>query len=131
VQRDELDFGLRNILNYGHTFGHALEATTDYKTWLHGEAIALGMEVAARVAVASGKLAPEAAGRQTRLLQALNLPIRCPNVNIDAILNTMQRDKKVRGGRMRWVLPTRIGHAEVFSDIDTDVVREAVMAVCQ
>jgi shikimate kinase/3-dehydroquinate synthase len=131
VQRDELDFGLRNILNYGHTFGHALEATTDYSTWLHGEAVAIGMEVAAHVAVACGKLSPDEAARQTRLLQALNLPIHCSNVDIDAILNTMLRDKKVRDGRMRWVLPTRIGHAEVFSDIDTAIVREAVMAVCQ
>jgi 3-dehydroquinate synthase len=131
VQRDELDFGLRNILNYGHTFGHALEAITDYSTWLHGEAVAIGMEVAAHVAVASGKLSPDEAARQTKLLQALNLPIRCSSVDIDAILNTMQRDKKVRDGRMRWVLPTRIGHAEVFSDIDTAIVREAVMAVCQ
>jgi 3-dehydroquinate synthase len=130
VQNDELDFGVRNILNYGHTFGHALEATTDYGTWLHGEAIALGMEVAARVAVACGRLSRDEAARQTRLLQALDLPIRCSGVDIDAILTTMQRDKKVRAGRMRWVLPTRIGHAEVYSDIDTAVVREAVMAVC-
>ncbi len=131
VQSDELDFGLRNILNYGHTFGHALEATTDYGVWLHGEAISIGMEVAARVAVACGKLSPGEAARQTRLLQALELPIRSPGTDVDAILNTMQRDKKVRSGRMRWVLPTRIGHAEIYSDIDAAVVREAVMAVCR
>ena len=130
VQHDELDFGLRNILNYGHTFGHALEATTDYGTWLHGEAIALGMEVAARVAVPCGRLSQDEAVRQTRLLQALELPVRCSGVDIDAILATMQRDKKVRAGRMRWVLPTRIGHAEVYSDVDPAIVREAVMAVC-
>ncbi len=130
VLDDELDFGRRNILNYGHTFGHALEATTDYGTWLHGEAISIGMEVAARVAVACGKLSRSEAMRQTRLLQALNLPIRCSGTNVNAILNTMQRDKKVRAGRMRWVLPTRIGHAEVFSDIDAAIVHEAVMAVC-
>jgi len=131
VQSDELDFGLRNILNYGHTFGHALEAITDYGTWLHGEAISIGMEVAARVAVACGKLSPGEATRQTRLLQALELPIRSPGTDVDAILNTMQRDKKVRSGRMRWVLPTRIGHAEIYSDIDAAIVREAVVAVCR
>jgi 3-dehydroquinate synthase len=130
VQYDELDFGLRNILNYGHTFGHALEATTDYGTWLHGEAISIGMEVAARVAVACGKLLPDEMARQTRLLQALNLPIRCAGADVDAILNAMQRDKKVRAGRMRWVLPTSIGHAEIYSDIDPAIVREAAMAVC-
>ena len=130
VQSDELDFGLRTILNYGHTFGHALEATSDYGTWLHGEAISIGMEVAARVAVACGKLSRGEAIRQTRLLQELNLPIRCSGVDTDAILNTMQRDKKVRAGRMRWVLPTRIGHAEVYSDIDPTMVRETVTAIC-
>lgn len=130
VQHDELDFGPRTILNYGHTFGHALEAITEYGTWLHGEAIAIGMEVAARVAVACGKLSSGEAARQTRLLQELDLPIRCPGVDVDAILTTMQRDKKVRAGRMRWVLPTRIGHAEVYSDIETAIVREAVMDVC-
>src|SRR5581483_4421624 len=103
----------------------------DYGTWLHGEAIAIGMEVAARVAVSSGRLTPEDAARQTRILQALELPIRCSGVDIEAILAAMQRDKKVRAGRMRWVLPTRIGHAGVYSDIDTAIVREAVMAVCR
>ena len=130
VQDDELDFGQRHILNYGHTFGHALEATTNYGIWLHGEAIAIGMEVAARVAVASGLLSQDAAARQSRLLQALHLPIRCPGTDVEALLNAMQHDKKVRAGRMHWILPTRIGHAEVYSDIDSTLVREAVIAAC-
>jgi 3-dehydroquinate synthase len=130
VQDDELDFGRRHILNYGHTFGHALEATTRYNVWLHGEAIAIGMEVAARVAVASGTLSQEAAERQTKLLQALHLPIRCPGTNIEALLDAMQRDKKVRAGRMHWILPTHIGHAGVYSDIPHTLVHEAVLAVC-
>lgn len=130
VQRDERDSGLRNILNYGHTFGHALEAITDYGTWLHGEAVAIGMEVASRIAVASGLFSQEEAQRQTRLLQAFDLPVRCPGVNTDAIMNAMQRDKKVRAGRTRWVLATHIGHAQVYSDIDASVVRDAIAEVC-
>lgn len=130
VQGDVLDFGQRNILNYGHTFGHALETTTNYTTWLHGEAIAIGMEVAARIAVATGKLSPIDAARQTRLLQALHLPLSCPGTDADALLGIMRRDKKVRAGRLRWVLPTRIGQAEVCDDIDLAIVHKTVKAMC-
>ncbi|HET9999648.1 MAG TPA: 3-dehydroquinate synthase [Ktedonobacteraceae bacterium] len=130
VQRDERDGGLRNVLNYGHTFGHALEAITEYGTWLHGEAVAIGMEVAARIAVASGLLSQEDARRQRNLLQAFGLPVQCAGVNIDAIIQAMQRDKKVRAGSTRWILTTSIGHADVYSDIDTHIAREAMAAVC-
>lgn len=130
VQRDERDGGLRNILNYGHTFGHALEAVTAYGTWLHGEAVAIGMEVAARIAVASGLLSQEDAMRQRNLVQAFGLPVQCAGVDIEAVMQAMQRDKKVRAGTMRWVLLTGIGHADVFSNIDTSIAREAIAAVC-
>ncbi len=130
VQCDERDGGLRNILNYGHTFGHALEAVTEYGTWLHGEAVAIGMEVAARIAVASGLLSQEDAKRQRTLLQAFGLPVQCAGVNIDAVIQAMQRDKKVRAGNTRWVLVTGIGHADVYSTIDAGIAREAIAAVC-
>ncbi|HEX6110251.1 MAG TPA: 3-dehydroquinate synthase [Ktedonobacteraceae bacterium] len=130
VQRDERDGGLRNILNYGHTFGHALEATTEYGTWLHGEAVAIGMEVAGQIAVARGLLTNEHALRQHELLQVLNLPIRCSGIDAESVLERMQRDKKVRAGRTRWVLPTRIGHAKVFDDIPITLIQEAVAMVC-
>ncbi len=130
VQRDERDGGLRNILNYGHTFGHALEAITEYGTWLHGEAVAIGMEVAARIAVANGLLSQEDAQRQRNLLQAFGLPVQCAGIDIEIAMQVMQRDKKVRAGKMRWVLATSIGHAEVFGNIDTVLVREAIAAVC-
>jgi shikimate kinase / 3-dehydroquinate synthase len=130
VQCDELDFGPRNILNYGHTFGHALETITNYETWLHGEAIAIGMEVAAHIAVAAGILSQDAMKRQTRLLQALQLPLRCPGTDSAAVLDVMLRDKKVRAGHLRWILPTRVGHAETYRNIDPAIIREAVMAAC-
>ena len=130
VQRDERDGGLRNILNYGHTFGHALEALTDYGTWLHGEAVSIGMEVAAQIAVTKGLLSSEYALRQHTLLRALELPVRCPGVDAESVLAAMQRDKKVRHGRMRWVLPTGIGHAEVYDDIPLEVVQDAIAIVC-
>ena len=131
VQGDERDSGLRNILNYGHTFGHALEATTEYGTWLHGEAVSIGMEVAGFIAVARGLIAEDDLKRQRALLQAIGLPIACPGVDVEAILLAMQRDKKVRAGRTRWILPTRIGHAQIFSDIPLELMREASERVCQ
>jgi 3-dehydroquinate synthase len=130
VHRDERDAGLRNILNYGHTFGHALEALTDYGTFLHGEAVSIGMEVAAQVAATRGLLSHEDALRQHELLQALHLPVQCPGIDTESILVKMQRDKKVWEGRMRWVLPTTIGHVGVYDDIPLEVVQDAIESVC-
>ncbi|HET8844447.1 MAG TPA: 3-dehydroquinate synthase family protein, partial [Ktedonobacteraceae bacterium] len=131
VQNDERDSGLRNILNYGHTFGHALEAITEYGTWLHGEAVSIGMEVAGRIAVAHGLIAQVDLERQRKLLQAIGLPIECPGVDVDAIISAMQHDKKVQSGQTRWILPTRIGHAQIYSDVSLEEVRSACIAVCQ
>ncbi len=130
VQRDERDGGLRNILNYGHTFGHALEVLTDYGSWLHGEAVAVGMEVAAWIAVARGLLTNEHALRQRELLLSLYLPLRCPGVDTISVLEKMQRDKKVRAGHMRWILPTQIGRAEIYDDVPLALIEEAVAKVC-
>jgi shikimate kinase/3-dehydroquinate synthase len=125
---DERDSGQRNLLNYGHTFGHALEALTDYTTWLHGEAVAVGMEVAARIAVARGLLSEQEALRQRQLLRALGLPVQYAGLDSAALLGAMQRDKKVRNGCMRWILPTRIGHAELYEDIPLEIVQNAIEA---
>lgn len=133
VQSDERDSGLRNILNYGHTFGHALEAISGFsgaETWLHGEAVSLGMEVAARIAVNRGLLAREDALRQRALLQAIGLPISCAPIDIDAALKTMLRDKKVQDGRTRWILPDRIGHVAMYNDVDVALMRDAIAGVC-
>lgn len=131
VQSDERDSGLRNILNYGHTFGHALETITEYGTWLHGEAVSIGMEVAGKIAVAQGLIAQDDLLRQRKLLQAIGLPIACPGVDGAAALVAMQNDKKVLAGRSRWILPTRIGQAQMYSDVPLEVVQEAIAAVCQ
>jgi 3-dehydroquinate synthase len=130
VQSDELDRGLRNILNYGHTFGHALETITTYGTWLHGEAVSIGMEVAGRIAVARGLISTDDLTRQRRLLQAIGLPIECPGVDGEKILVAMQNDKKVQAGRTRWILPSCIGQAQMYSDVPLEIVHEAIAAVC-
>ncbi len=130
VQGDERDGGLRNILNYGHTFGHALEATTEYGSWLHGEAVSIGMEVAGRIAVAQGLLSEADLQRQHKLLRAIGLPTECAGVDGEAILNAMRHDKKVRAGRTRWILPTRIGQAQMYDNIPPESVQAAIAAVC-
>ena len=129
VQGDEHDQGQRAILNYGHTFGHALEAVTGYSAWLHGEAVSIGMEVASQIAVAQGVLALDEAIRQRTILSTYGLPITCADIDISAALAAMQQDKKVRSGRMRWVLPDRIGHAAVYGDIPSTAVQEAIETV--
>lgn len=130
VQRDERDGGLRNILNYGHTFGHALEVSTEYGFWLHGEAVAVGMEVAAQIAVARGLLTNEDALRQRELLQAFHLPINCPGIDAASVVAKMQRDKKVRAGHTRWILPMRIGQAGMYDDVPLVLIQDAVARVC-
>lgn len=131
VQSDERDGGLRNILNYGHTFGHALEATTSYGTWLHGEAVSIGMEVAGRIAVAQGLFTREELVRQRKLLRSIGLPLACPGEDSAVLLAAMQNDKKVQAGRIRWILPTRIGYAQMYSDVPVESVCAAITAVCQ
>ncbi|HKV60041.1 MAG TPA: hypothetical protein VJO32_17250, partial [Ktedonobacteraceae bacterium] len=79
---------------------------------------------------ANDLLSQEDAQRQRNLLQAFGLPVQCEAIDIEIVMQAMQRDKKVRAGKMRWVLATSIGHAEVFGNIDTVLVREAIAAVC-
>ncbi|MGZ3628074.1 MAG: 3-dehydroquinate synthase [Ktedonobacteraceae bacterium] len=130
VQRDERDGGVRNILNYGHTFGHALESVTDYGSWLHGEAVAVGMAVAAQIAVARGLLANKYALRQRELLLKLRLPQSCTGIDTFSLMEKMQLDKKVRSGQMRWILPTKIGQAEIYENISQPLIRDAVTKAC-
>jgi 3-dehydroquinate synthase len=127
VEGDEREVtGLRAILNYGHTFAHAYETAAGYGTLLHGEAVAIGMASAAALARAVGRIGPDVVVRQEQLLRAFDLPVTVPNgpgFTADALLATMARDKKTVGGRLRFVLPTRIGHVELVDGIDPATVR--------
>jgi 3-dehydroquinate synthase len=127
VNVDERETGERMLLNYGHTLGHALESLTGYGTLLHGEAVAIGMELAAQIALRMELWGPEAVARQRALLQAYGLPTSIPaGVDSAQLLDLTLRDKKVRAGRVRWVLPTAIGAAEVRNDVPEDLVRAVV-----
>ena len=118
--------GLRAVLNYGHTFAHAYEAVAGYGELLHGEAVAIGMHCAAQLAQRLGRVDEAFVDRQRRLLAALHLPIEGPALAVDESLAAMQRDKKVEHGRLRFVLPTRIGHVEVVGGIAAESVRLAL-----
>lgn len=127
VEQDEREeTGLRAVLNYGHTFGHALEAVTGYDAWLHGEAVAIGMTCAARLAERLGRIGPELLRRQTALLGALQLPVEVGRADHQDLLAAMQRDKKVEHGRLRFVLPARLGHVEVVDGVPLAEVAAAL-----
>ncbi|HEY3964398.1 MAG TPA: 3-dehydroquinate synthase family protein, partial [Planctomycetaceae bacterium] len=127
VERDEFErTGLRAVLNYGHTFAHAFETLSGYGELQHGEAVAIGMVYAARLATKLGRIDESIAVRQSNLLGALGLATRLPDSTKLAtadILDRMRLDKKTVGGRLRFVLPTRLGHVELVDDVPEDVVR--------
>lgn len=116
VARDERESGARALLNFGHTFGHAIESATGYGTWLHGEAVAMGMALAARFSVRLGRIGQADADRLVKLLERLELPVRPPRISRDAWLEYMGRDKKNVGGRITLVLLDRLGSAAVVKD---------------
>lgn len=125
VASDERESGLRAILNYGHTFGHAIEALTGYSEWLHGEAVAAGMVMAAAFAARTERLDPVDVDRIRALLLRFELPVWAPRAlceTPDRMLDSMRLDKKVQDGAIRLVLPVAIGRVEVTSDYPADAL---------
>ena len=117
VIEDERESGIRALLNYGHTFGHAVETLGNFSL-RHGLAVSIGMSVAARLAVSLGRLQPEEAARQQRLLEALGMPTKWPKEFAPAdALQVMKRDKKNRDGAITVILPVRIGRAEIVTGV--------------
>lgn len=123
VQEDETErSGRRAILNYGHTFGHGIEAVFGYGEFLHGEAIAIGMTVAARLAVQLGMVDPSFQTRQTRLFEAFGLPTDCPADRDRQWVAAMKSDKKVSRGKLNLILPTRFGEVVTLPAPDDEVL---------
>jgi 3-dehydroquinate synthase len=130
VAQDEQDTGIRAILNYGHTIGHAIEAVGGYMKVLHGAADAIGMTAAARIGERIGVTPTAVVARQQRILERFGLPTRAPTgIAPDRVLDAMMLDKKVEGGRLRWVLLEDIGRPVVRDDVPMDVVREVALEV--
>lgn len=125
VSADEKESGLRRILNFGHTIGHALEAATDYSHFLHGEAVAWGMIAAAAIAHDSGACNAETAERITKTTQLYG-PLPPVSCDVQSILGRLGADKKTIAGAVHFVLPQKIGKVKISSDVPPAIVRNAV-----
>lgn len=129
VSKDERETGLRAILNYGHTIGHAIETATGYTEYLHGEALAIGMVLEARLAVLLSLLDAAAAERITALIALYGLPVEMPSgLDYNKILSSMQLDKKAVEGRLKFILPEKIGTVVLWDVTDTSKIAEAIRA---
>lgn len=135
VSQDEKEAGLRAILNYGHTVGHAVESLTGYRVVNHGEAVAIGMVAAGRIAVALGLWEQAHADRQQSLIEKAGLPTQLPagldsaGLDLDAIVAALQTDKKVQAGQVRFVLPTEIGSVIVTDQADATLIRQVLQSM--
>lgn len=126
VEKDEYErTGLRAVLNYGHTFAHAFEALAGYGELLHGEAVAIGMLYASRLAEKHGLIDSDMTARQKTLLEKIGCPVTLPDpsaFSVDEILAKMRLDKKTVGGELRFILPTKMGSVSTYSDVaESDV----------
>jgi 3-dehydroquinate synthase len=132
VSEDEHESGLREILNFGHTFAHALESVTRYRTYLHGEAVGWGMIAAARLAVEKGMLPPRDEERIAKVIARVGPLPEWPSISAAQLIAAMQSDKKTRAGRLRFVLPERIGTVrcgvEAEEEMLVRVLRECAIA---
>lgn len=126
VALDEREDGLRALLNYGHTFGHAIEAGLNFGVWLHGEAVAAGMVIGASLSQRMGLIARHDLARIIDLLKRARLPVVAPDFGVDRYLELMGHDKKVESGRIRFVLLKRIGEAFVTNDVPSAALDEVL-----
>ncbi len=128
VGQDEREGGIRAILNLGHTFGHAIETGMGYGNWLHGEAVAAGMVMAAETSRRMGWLTEPDVERTRALIRAAGLPDVAPDLGVDTYLAYMGHDKKVEGGKMRFVLLKKLGEAVIAGDVPADVLTGVLTA---
>lgn len=128
VANDEKEHGERALLNLGHTFGHAIESYLGYGTWLHGEAVATGMVMAADLSQRLGWISNEDVARTKKIIQRANLPISCPQIPLNDFLGYMAHDKKVLNGQLRLVLLKQLGQAVITKDFDVEFMKQAILA---
>ncbi|MCS7098655.1 MAG: 3-dehydroquinate synthase [Candidatus Methanomethyliaceae archaeon] len=129
VSKDEYDKGIRMLLNFGHTIGHALEAVTNYSQYSHGEAISLGMLVEGKISNKLGLLNHEELIRLERLISEYELPIRIHEDLTEKILETIYYDKKVKSNKLRFAIPKRIGEGMIISDPPREIIISSLKEV--
>ncbi len=129
VSQDEKEAGLRRILNFGHTIGHAIEKETGYVRYNHGEAVATGMIGAAHLSQALGMIDSEALMRVRNLVAAYHLPLQAAGVSVDAMYSDIFHDKKTVGGKVTWVLMDKIGQVSCHNNVSEELVKDAMAAV--
>lgn len=129
VSADETDIGVRMLLNFGHTVGHAIEAATGYSEYSHGEAVAIGMLAEAKIAARLGMIGDGDVERVEALASRLGLPTRAKGVTAEGLIGLMKGDKKARGGELRFALPEAIGSGAVVEVRDRGLIAEALQGV--
>ncbi|ABM71964.1 3-dehydroquinate synthase [Prochlorococcus marinus str. MIT 9515] len=117
VSKDEKENGIRAILNYGHSFGHVIENLCGYGEYLHGEAISIGMKIAGDISTEKNLWLKEDSLRQDKLIESYGLPTQTPKIKKHDVITILMGDKKVRDGKMRFILPKGIGEVDIFNDI--------------
>ncbi len=131
VEADERESGERALLNLGHTFGHAIESGMGYGNWLHGEGVAAGTVMAADLSRRLGWISHEDVARIRHLFDIAKLPTLAPDLGIETYLEYMGLDKKVEGGKLRFVLLQQLGHAVIKADIPQDLLIQTLTACAQ
>ena len=126
VAKDEKERGLRAALNYGHTFGHVIESQTQYRTYLHGEAVAIGMVMANRLAVAMGLMSETEAKRVEKLLQKYNLPTSYTIEDAEAFYETFYLDKKSLDASITFIIPKHIGGVKITDEVDKKMILDVL-----
>ena len=127
VANDEKEQGERALLNLGHTFGHAIESYLGYGKWLHGEAVATGMVMAADLSQRMGWISAEDLHRTKNIIQRAKLPISCPKIPLDEFLSYMAHDKKVLNGQLRLVLLQQLGQAVITKEFDVEKMKQVIL----
>lgn len=131
VAADERESGERALLNLGHTFGHAIESGMGYGVWLHGEGVAAGTVMAADLSQRLGWISIQDVARIRKLFKHAGLPVVAPDLGVERYLDLMGQDKKVEGGKMRFVLLKKIGHAVVNGEVPPDLLQQTLQSCCE
>tara|TARA_Y100001968_G_scaffold67445_1_gene58357 strand:+ start:3469 stop:4575 length:1107 start_codon:yes stop_codon:yes gene_type:complete len=126
VVSDEKEGGLRAILNYGHTFGHVVETLCGYGTYLHGEAVAIGMIAVSELSLLRNKWEKDDSYRQKELIKKAGLPINWPKIDHKSVIRTLEGDKKVKEGKIRFIIPSSIGNVEICNDITKEEINNCL-----